>query len=154
MDKVIAKFILFNLIFFYIVLYSTFHIHNYYLEKRKKPKQSFFSFLNNSDKFPSLRVILTGLVFGFVFGFIDNIGLWLGIDFLQKYLPGGILTKSALGNTYSDFVGSILGTCISIIVYDIYKFDEDNSPIWVNSIGIVLGCIFGLIAGRLITGRE
>ena len=110
-------------------------------------------FINNG-KLPSLKNILIGLLFGVVFGFLDNFGLWIGINKLEKYLPGGLLTKAALGNTYSDFLGATIGTSISIIAKDSVNYDNDNEPIWINSIGIFIGCILGLFLGRLITNTN
>ena len=53
-----------------------------------------------------------------VFGFMDNFGIWMGIDVLEKYMPGGVKMKAALGNTYSDMLGAIVGTSISIVAKD------------------------------------
>ena len=85
---------------------------------------------------------------------IDNIVLWLGLDHIEKYLPGGLLTKSALGNAYSNFLGAIIGTFISVIVADYFDdFDEKKIPIWVNSVAIFIGCILGLFTGMFISGK-
>jgi hypothetical protein len=96
---------------------------------------------------------MVGLVFGLIFGFLDNFGLWMGLDVLQKYLPGGLLTKSAWSNTYSDLLGVTIGSFISIMAKDIFDFDEDASLIWLNTVGIVAGCILGMTVGRLLTGK-
>lgn len=88
---------------------------------------------------------MIGLIFGMVFGFIDNLGLWLGVDTLQKYMPGGLLTKAALGNTYSDFLGVIVGTSVSTIAKESLDYDDDKEPIWLNMVGIVIGCLVGMV---------
>ena len=80
--------------------------------------------------------------FGIVFGFIDNAGLWFGINSLEKYIPGGILDKAGWGNTYSDFLGATLGTSIAIILKTFMPIS--NVPIWTDSIGVLIGCILGI----------
>ena len=154
MKETIIKFIVLNIIIISFLIYSTFNIHNYYLEKRGEEKKTFTNFLNNTKNSLSFKSILLGLIFGIVFGFIDNFGLWMGMNVLEKYLPGGILTKSALGNTYSNFLGAIFGTCISIIAFDIFNYEDNNTPIWTSSIGIALGCILGLLVGKVFTGKK
>ena len=61
--------------------------------------------------------------------------------------------KAALGNTYSDMLGAIVGTSISIVAKDAVDYDNDDEPIWVSTFGIFLGCLLGIIFGRLITTR-
>ena len=112
---------------------------------------SFIEFINNG-KTVSLKQILVGMSFGAIFGFIDNFGLWYGMDYLDPYLPGGNLTKAGYGNTYSDFIGSTMGTSISIILNTLYPVEE--APIWVNSLGIILGCLLGLYIPRYLSGRD
>ena len=112
---------------------------------------SFIEFINNG-KTVSLKQILVGMSFGAIFGFIDNFGLWYGMDYLDPYLPGGNLTKAGYGNTYSDFIGSTMGTSISIVLNTLYPVEE--APIWVNSLGIILGCLLGLYIPRYLSGRD
>ena len=151
--KTIMIFIIFNLILFAVSLFTAFKVRNYYQHKKGKKERTFIEFLNNGD-LPSGKNILIGLIFGMVFGFIDNLGLWLGVDSLQKYMPGGLLTKAALGNTYSDFLGVIVGTSISIIAQESLGYDDDNEPIWLNMVGIVIGCFIGMFVGRVLTGKK
>ena len=112
---------------------------------------SFIEFINNG-KTVSFKQILVGMSFGAIFGFIDNFGLWYGMDYLDPYLPGGNLTKAGYGNTYSDFIGSTMGTSISIVLNTLYPVEE--APIWVNSLGIILGCLLGLYIPRYLSGRD
>jgi len=69
-------------------------------------------------------------------------------------MPGGLLTKAALGNTYSDFLGVIVGTSISIIAQESLGYDDDNEPIWLNMVGILIGCFIGMSVGRILTGKK
>lgn len=152
MEKVF-RFIVLNifLICFFIILA---YVVKNVLRKRKKQKpQTFIEFLNVGKKL-TLKNVSIGLIFGIVFGFLDNFGLWMGISVLENYMPGGVKTKSALGNTYSDFIGATIGSAISILAVEIFDYDNDDTPLWVNTVGIVIGCILGMIAGRLITGKK
>ena len=51
-----------------------------------EPEVSVKEFINNG-KTVSLKQILVGMSFGMIFGFIDNFGLWYGMDYLDPYLP-------------------------------------------------------------------
>ena len=146
-------FILVNILIISITIFITYYFHNFFLERNNSPKISFMEFINNG-KMPSMKKLLIGLIFGVTFGFIDNIGLWYGMNNLEKYMPGGILTKSALGNTYSNFMGAIIGTCISIIAADSINYDGSSEPIWMNSLGVVLGCLLGLFVGRTLSNKK
>ena len=111
----------------------------------------------NKGSLPSIKNIIIGLVFGIIFGFMDNFGLWVGIEEFQKYIPGGIKTKAAWGNTYSDLLGATLGTFVSSIIMDVSNYtnaDAADMPIYINTLGIFIGCMMGMIAGKgLMTGH-
>ena len=128
-----------------------FHVVNSKRVKKGDKELTFMEFVNNDSKV-TLKQIIVGMSFGMIFGFIDNFGLWYGMDYLDPYLPGGNLTKAGYGNTYSDFIGSTMGTSISIILNTLYPVDE--APIWVNSLGIILGCLLGLYIPRYLSGRS
>ena len=114
-------------------------------------KLTFIEFFNNNSEV-TLKKVLVGMSFGMIFGFIDNFGLWYGMDYLDPYIPGGNLTKAGYGNTFSDFIGSTMGTSVSIILGTLYPTEE--APIWVNSLGIVVGCLLGLYIPKYISGRN
>ena len=117
------------------------------LDKGEK-KLTFMQFMNNNSEV-TLKKVLVGMSFGMIFGFIDNFGLWYGMDYLDPYIPGGNLTKAGYGNTFSDFIGSTMGTSISIILGTLYPTEE--APIWVNSLGIIIGCLLGLYIPKYIS---
>jgi len=140
--------------------------------------------INKYHKFEGLdgskgTIIIPALVFGVVFGFIDNAGLIAGLDALDKpfgyiskfvtgTLPsktkkgGGMFTKptdavntyhekarvdgitSGLGNLFSDGLGVTIGAFFSKFASSIFGSDIDQ-PIWVDMIGISLGCILGIM---------
>lgn len=149
MDKGLLKFILIN-----VLTIGGLICVAYYVRQRepKKKQQSLIEFINNGTTI-NIKSTLIGLVFGIVFGFIDNFGLWFGIEHLEKYMPGGLKMKAALGNTYSDGIGAIIGTLIALIVKDLFQLDDDSNnekePLWVNPIGIILGCLIGIFIGSI-----
>lgn len=154
MDNQLILFIILNIVFVCGLIWIAFVYHNHSIIKDKKTPKTFLEFMNKGKDL-SFKTILIGLTFGVVFGFMDNFGLWLGIDRLEKFMPGGVRTKAALGNTYSDFLGATIGTSISIMLNDYLDIPEDaDQPIWLNTIGIIIGCFIGLFAGRLFIGGK
>lgn len=147
MDKQLLNFILINIFIVGILLLAAYKVRKRKMKKEGKDV-SFGHFINGSSI--NMKSTLIGLVFGIVFGFIDNFGLWFGIESLSKYMPGGVKMKAALGNTYSDGVGAIVGTFLAIIIKDLFNFDgdEDNKAIWINPVGIVIGCLLGIVVGK------
>ena len=100
---------------------------------------------------------MVGLSFGFIFGFIDNFFLWIGTDFLERYIPGNAMTKAGWGNTYSDFVGATFGTAFASIFKNFLGYNDDNpltTPIWLDAIAIPIGCIAGLYVGKVMIGDK
>ena len=140
-----------TIIMIYLSLTLAYKIVNNKRKENGETELSIMEFINNG-KTVSLKQILVGMSFGMIFGFIDNFGLWYGMDYLDPYLPGGNLTKAGYGNTYSDFIGSTMGTSISIVLNTLYPVEE--APIWVNSLGIILGCLLGLYIPRYLSGRS
>lgn len=145
-------FLIFTFLLISFTGFVAFKIHNKVRKHKKKKERTFLQFINRGE-IPEFKQLLIGASFGIVFGFIDNAGLWFGMNALDKYLPGGPLTKAALGNTFSDLLGATFGTFISIILFDLLEYDDDDQPVWTNAIGIVLGCLIGLYVPRLITGK-
>lgn len=92
-----------------------------------------------------------------VFGFIDNAGLFFGgcyLDEIFEKLPGGYDANvtAGYGNTFSDFLGSFLGTFCGLIIQNITGINE--GPIYSNSIGIVIGCLIGILIPKLILRKS
>ena len=129
----------------------SFYVVNRDRIKKGEEKYTLVQFLNKNQKL-DFKAVLVGMSFGIVFGFIDNAGLWFGLQSFQKYIPGGLLTKSGWGNTFSDGLGASLGTSVAIILRTLYPIKE--SPIWVDTIGIIIGCILGIYIPRLLTGKK
>ena len=107
----------------------------------------FFGF---SSKY-GIGSILVGLVSSTIFGMVDNGGLFFGMDALDPFLPGDSLEKAGLGNTFSDFLGAFLGTFIGLFIQNITGIED--TPLYTDAIGIVIGCLIGLYGAKAITGK-
>lgn len=146
-------FLLINVLVIIILTYATFIYYNSNLKNQEKKTITFVDFLNNGQIL-TFKTFFMGLIFGLIFGFIDNIGLWIGLEQMEKFLPGGFLTKAGLGNTYSNFMGSIIGTLLTIIIKTNFEYNNDSNPIWLKSIGIAFGCLLGIVVGQIITNKN
>lgn len=149
-NQVVALFIITIILVVGSFLLS-FYVTNRVRVKNGETKYTLLQFLNKNQKL-DFKTVLVGMSFGIVFGFIDNAGLWFGLQSFQKYIPGGLLTKSGWGNTYSDGLGASLGTSVAVILRTLYPIKE--SPIWVDTAGIIVGCILGIYIPRLLTGKK
>lgn len=109
------------------------------------------SFLGVSP-FPSIMSILTGMMSNIIFGMIDNGGLFFGMSALDPFLPQGELTRAGLGNTFSDGLGAFLGSFTAVIIKSITKIED--TPLWADTFGIIIGCLIGLYLPRYITGKK
>lgn len=65
-------------------------------------------------------------------------------------MPGDLKMKAALGNTYSDLLGATVGTFISTIFQDIFNYRVEREAMWINSVGIIIGCILGIRVGKML----
>ncbi len=118
----------------------------------------------------AVKSILPGLVFGVVFGFIDNAGLISGLDALDepfskistfltgdKMVGGKSLNKvteynneriesitAGLGNLFSDGLGVTIGAFLGKFAGSLFPQNVEQ-PIWVDMAGISIGCILGII---------
>ena len=116
-----------------------------------QPRESVFEFLGFTGKSATVSGFLVGLVSSVIFGMIDNGGLYFGMSALDPILPGDELEKAGWGNTFSDFLGGFLGTFIGILVKNLTKIED--TPLYSEVIGIVIGCIFGIYIPKMIKQR-
>jgi hypothetical protein len=127
---------------------------SYSLYMKNNPKSNFNEWLNGK-KF-SMKSVMVGMASGVVFGFIDNAGLFFGMDALNPFLKELGITgeneKAGWGNTYSDFLGSSMGTFIGSIIISKTKIEE--SPIWADMLGIIVGCILGIYIPKALVGDK
>ena len=148
-DK-LYKFFIFNIFLITFSFYAAFRIKQYTLRQNNKEPIRFLDWINQGKI--TLKGLIVSLLFGIVFGFLDNLFLWIGIDRMTSFIPGGTLTKGAWGNTYSDFIGATVGASIASIGESLLNV-QDNPPIWINAVAMPLGCILGMMVGQSITGK-
>tara|TARA_B100000401_G_scaffold413535_1_gene333771 strand:- start:710 stop:1195 length:486 start_codon:yes stop_codon:yes gene_type:complete len=127
---------------------------SYSIYKQKNPKSNFNEWFNGKNF--SFKSILVGMCSGIIFGFIDNAGLWYGMSALDPYIKyyglgtDGSNAMAGWGNTFSDAIGASMGTFIGSII--IFKSGIENTPIWADIIGIIIGCILGIYIPKAISG--
>lgn len=110
------------------------------------------TWLLNGDRKFAVRTLLLGGMSAMAFGFVDNAGLFFGMDALDPYLPGGELERAGWGNTFSDGVGAFIGAFVAKMVQLATGFE--NGPIYADFVGIIIGCILGIYIPKAITGKE
>lgn len=103
--------------------------------------------------------IIAGMAFGIIFGFIDNAGLFFGMDALDPYVKRWFGTDvkiaAGVGNTFSDVIGAFAGSFAGSIVQNQLKSklpDCYESPLWAEAIGIFIGCILGIVGPKVMIG--
>ena len=141
--------------------YLSFKTFKEKVQKEENRTPTFYEFMNGTSGKIPVKAILIGMVSGMVFGFIDNAGLFFGMDALdgplKKAFPTGEgaplaslheLMVAGWGNTYSDALGSFLSVFIGRIVAD--KTGVTNTPLWAESIGLVIGCILGIYIPKFV----
>jgi hypothetical protein len=124
-------------------------------EKEGRKPKPFLEVLGLKGDNVNMKSFVVGMATNFIFGFIDNAGLFFGMDALDPYFPAeqyGAKTQAGIGNTYSDILGSFLGTFIgkSIQIHS----GVDETPLIADVVGITLGCIFGVLLPRLLVGDK
>lgn len=133
----LLRFILMNVLVIFVLSVISYKVY----DRTSKDKKTYKEFI--VGKKMSAKGIMVGLSFGIVFGFLDNLGLLVGMDTLTKNFKMDNTQKSAFGNTYSDFIGATVGTFISIILKQLLNYNGNDAPIWLDSLGIVIGCLLG-----------
>ena len=146
--KKILTFILLNAVLIVISFFIAYIVHK---NNKKNKNKTFLDWFNQGKV--TMKGLFVSLIFGIVFGFMDNFFLWIGIDKMMSFIPGHTLTKGAWGNTYSDFIGATVGAAVASIGQDLLDSDE-SPPIWINAMAMPIGCILGMYTGKLITGKS
>ena len=144
----IIQFCFYNIIFICIITYLVYYFF-------AKDTDTFTQFLNNNKKKEiSFKKMVVGFTFGFIFGLIDNVGFGFGISNIEKSLNCSNRMKGLIANTYSDVMGAIIGTLLSVIVDRIWKVDAEKEygdlPIYINALSIGFGCVMGILIIKII----
>jgi len=136
----------------YLAGAMAFHVTNM---KNPDNKVTVAEFLGSTPQaFADPMAIAVGMVSGFVFGFIDNAGLFFGMKYMEPFFSLFPLSEEELvgagyGNTFSDMIGAFLGTFMGKAIQELSQIN--NYPIWTEAIGITVGCIFGVMIPRMMT---
>lgn len=139
---------LFSQSFFAIVMFC---LIGYGVSLKEYPCRTFAQFINNGDI--TVAAVFAGFGSNIVFGFIDNAGLFFGgcyLDEVFALLPAANDANvcAGYGNTFSDFLGAFLGTFAGKMISDVTKIDA--SPLWAEAVGIIIGCLIGIVVPKLI----
>ena len=62
-----------------------------YLFSRNDPNKknyTFINFLNDGKEVPTFKDIAVGLAFGTALGFVDTLGIWIGVEQVGEYIVG------------------------------------------------------------------
>ena len=113
------------------------------------PLETFWRWMNGSEV--GWGNVLVGMTSGVVFGFVDNAGLFMGMEILDdlfRTLPFGNEEKprSGYGNTFSDLVGAFLSTFIGRYIQ--YATNITDYPMWAEAVGMFVGCLLGIFVPR------
>lgn len=107
------------------------------------------------DQDTSAKSILVGAAAGAAFGLIDNTLLWVGMSSLETLfarLPGGTEPNvlAGYGNAFSSIVSAFVSTFVGRWIADVTDVDVDKSPLWAMALGILLGCLVGIVVPVLL----
>jgi hypothetical protein len=138
----------FTLISLIIVIGSLYSAYLFSKNNPKKKDYTFVDFLNDGKTVPTIKDISVGLAFGTALGFVDTLGIWIGVEQIGEYIVGRPKIKAALGGLYSNILGLSIGTAASMIMNEMIKTKNEQRPIYLSVIGSIIGAIFGIIVGR------
>jgi len=134
-----------------VVLIATAGYFSYKSYMERYPDSNINEWFNG--KTFSTNTILIGMVSGLIFGFIDNAGLWIGMEYLDPFTKQfGELTQAGIGNTFSDALGVTMGTFIGSIITN--KTKVEQTPIWADAVGIIVGCLLGIFICRMFSTKK
>ena len=88
--------------------------------------------------------LLPALVSSYVFGFIDNAGLFVGIDAIEGILKKMGLSNKAVagfGNTFSDLLGAFIGGAFGVMLGSVLPGGDIESTPFQDAIGVTLGAL-------------
>lgn len=111
---------------------------------------SFIDFLNDGKASPSFQDVAVGLVFGIVFGILDTIGTWVGMKGTEAVMPWGSQElRAAVAGSYSNVMSLTIGTLVTLVARAKLGTTNEQRPIWVNILGILIGSSVGIFIGQV-----
>lgn len=100
-----------------------------------------------------LKTFLVGCSFMIVFGIIDNLGLFVGMDFIEDYITQAGYTPmiaAGIGNAFSDMIGALIGGFVASTLYRVLNIKEDSIKTSHQVVGVTIGCMIPVIIAILI----
>eukprot|EP00301_Raphidiophrys_heterophryoidea_P015966 c2499_g1_i1.p1 GENE.c2499_g1_i1~~c2499_g1_i1.p1 ORF type:complete len:337 (-),score=101.96 c2499_g1_i1:226-1236(-) len=108
----------------------------------------------------TMASLISGLVAGFAFSFLDSIVLFWSMIFLE-----GLLTKlpnsneeasyAAYANIFSNLVSGALSTSLgAITLQSMGGAEGDSGPFWAQLLGALLGGVLGVLIAKIIPHKR
>lgn len=98
-----------------------------------------------------LKIFSVGCSFMLVFGIIDNLGLFIGMDAIEEYIQSlgyNSLIAAGIGNAFSDAIGAIFGGIIASYLYKTLKLKGMGTTMQ-QLVGVVIGCMIPVFIAML-----
>ena len=105
----------------------------------------------------TVKGVFFGMAVGLIFGFIDNAGLFFGMDVLEPYFPvvnwrdtpelsskDAELQRAGMGNTFSDALGTFLAVFVGMMVLNLNDMAIEDVSLFSEFVGIIAGCLLGV----------
>jgi hypothetical protein len=87
-----------------------------------------------------------------VFGIIDNLGLFIGMDFIEGFITGhgySPMIAAGIGNAFSDMIGALFGGLIATGLYRVLKISDDSIKTSHQVVGVTIGCMIPVIIAMI-----
>lgn len=100
----------------------------------------------------NIKRFSVGSSFMVVFGLIDNLGLFIGMDAIEDWIMKigfDAQVAAGIGNTFSDAVGALFGGIIATGLYKLLKVKGEGTTVQ-QLVGVVIGCMLPVIVKMLI----
>ena len=118
-------------------------------EIAKQPPSPYFdTFMNDGPESTTIKDLIVGISFGTALGFVDTLGIWIGVEEISKYIKGTAKIKAAIGNLYSNLLGISVGTAVSVIMDSLLRPSNSQKPIYLTAAGSIIGAVIGIYVGN------
>ena len=108
----------------------------------------FDTFMNDGPESTTIKDLIVGISFGTALGFVDTLGIWIGVEEISKYIKGPAKIKAAIGNLYSNLLGISVGTAVSVIMDSLLRPSNSQGPIYLTAAGSIIGAVIGIYVGN------
>ena len=110
------------------------------------------------DQDDSVKSVLVGAAAGATFGLIDNTLLWVGMNSMEslfRLFPRGDEPNflAGYGNAFSSIVSAFISVFVGRWISNVFNVDVDRSPLWSMAMGILFGCVIGIVLPSMFVYR-